>query len=164
MDKPKFNILDGLIIAVLVLVIAVGVFFVKGMGTQSAVLSGENTNAVFKIQLTKVEKSLADKYIAAKENGERVWIGVKERFEGEIMDVEVEPATLITTDKQQGKAILAQDPVSYDVTITVKSAAVETDGAISASGTAIRVGGETAIRGKGFAGYGFIIGLKTVSE
>lgn len=164
MDKPKFNILDGLIIVLLVLVLAVGVFLIKGMGQGDVGGVSTNTNAVFKIQLTKAEKVLADKFATAKENDEMVWIGTKERFEAKIRDVQIEPTKKITTDLRTGKAILAQDPTCYDVTITVEAAAVETDNAISASGTAIRVGEEAAIRGNGFAGYGFIIGLETVSE
>ena len=34
----------------------------------------------------------------------------------------------------------------------------------TASGTPIRVGEEVAVRGKGFAGYGFVIDLKTVTK
>ena len=111
-----------------------------------------------------MEKVLADKFVAAKDNGETVWIGTKERFEAVICDVQVESAAKMTTDLRTGKATLASDPTCYDVTITVKAAAVETDNAITASGTAIRVGAEAAIRGNGIAGYGFIIGLETISE
>ncbi len=164
MDKPKFNILDGLIIVALVLVVAVGVFFIKGMGDGNATGMSTNTNAVFEIQLTKAEKALADKFTAAMENDETVWIGVKERFEAKIQDVLVEPSAKMTTDLRSGKAVLAADPTCFDVTVTLKAAAVETDSAISASGTAIRVGEETAIRGNGMAGYGFVVGLEAVEE
>ncbi len=164
MDKPKFNILDGFIIIALVLVLAVGVFVIKGMGGGNAVGDSTNTNAVFKIQMTKAEKALADKFTAAMENDETVWIGVKERFEAKIQDVLVEPSAKMTTDLRTGKAMLAKDPTCFDVTVTVKAAAVETDSSISASGTAIRVGEEAAIRGNGMAGYGFVIGLETTEE
>ncbi|MBR5155828.1 MAG: DUF4330 family protein [Clostridia bacterium] len=163
MDKPKFNILDGLIILLLILVIAAGVFFLKGANS-GASGGAETKTAVFKIQLTKVEESLYDKFLAALENEETVWIGVKERFEGKIEEIEFGPAAKVSTDLYTGTAVLAEDPTSSDITITVRSEAVETKDAISASGTAIRVGEETAIRGKEVAGYGFIIDLKTVNE
>ncbi len=164
MDKPKFNVMDGLIIAVLVLVIAAGVFFIGRMGAGNTQNAGTNTNAVFKIQLTKAEKALADRFAVAMENDETVWIGLKERFEGKLLAVDTVPSQRITTDLHSGKAVLASDPTCYDVTITIKSQAVETDSAITAATTQIRVGEEAAIRGKDFAGYGFIIGLETVSE
>jgi hypothetical protein len=163
MDKPKFNFLDALILIVIILVIAAGLYFLKGADTAS-VGEAQTTTAEFKIQLTKADMSLYEKFAAAKESGESVWIGVKERFEGKVSDVVVEPAKKITTDTHLGKAVVGEDPSSYDITVTVKAAAVESSSAISASGTAIRVGEEHAIRGKGFAGYGFVIDLKTVAE
>ncbi len=164
MDKPKFNVVDGLIIVAIVLIAAVGVFLIKGMAGGSASGMSANTNAVFKIQLTKAESALADQFTAAMKNDETVWIGVKERFEGKIQNVEIAPSEKITTDLRTGKATLASDPTSFDVTVTVKSAAVETDSAITASGTPIRVGEEVAIRGKGIAGYGYVTGLETVKD
>ncbi len=165
MDKPKFNIMDGFITLLLVLIIAVGVFVLRGMWSgNTSGGGGTNTNAVFKIQITKAEKALADKFNQAYENGETVWIGVKERFEGKIQAVDIAPAAKMTTDLTRGQAYLAEDPTSFDVTVTVKAAAVETENAISASGTNIRVGDEALIRGKGIAGYGFIISLETANE
>lgn len=164
MDKPKFNLMDGLIILLIVMVAAVGVFLLRGMGSGegTAVVDVQSTTAEFKIQLTKVDKSLCDKFTAAMESGESVWIGEKERFEGKITVAEAAPATKITTNTHTGKTQLAQDPSLYDLNLTIQAAAVESSSSISASGTAIRVGTEAAIRGKGFAGYGFIIDLKTV--
>ncbi len=163
MDKPKFNILDGLIILLLVLVIAAGVFLLRGTGN-SAASTTEQKTVVFKLQVTRAEEVLYHKFVEAMENDEAVWIGVKERFEGKIENVEIAPASRISTDLYTGQAVLAQDPASYDITITVSVSAVETDDAILASGTAIRVGEETAIRCKEAAGYGFIIDLKTAKD
>ncbi len=164
MDKPKFNIMDGLIIVALVLVIAAGVFLIGRMGAGSASSSGTNTNAVFKIQLVQAEKALADKFTAAMENDETVWIGLKERFEGKLLAVEVEPSKKLTTDYNSGKAVYAGDPTCCDVTLTVKAAAVETEDAVTSGTTKLLVGEEAAIRGKDMAGFGFIIGLKTVND
>lgn len=163
MDKPKFNLIDGLIVLFVVLVAAAGIYLFGGnnsaVGTES-----QNTTAVFKIQLTKVDESLYNKFAAALETEENVWIGVKERFAGKIEELEFSPSAKITTNTQTGKAVLAEDPNLFDITIQVRASALETPSAISASGTEIRVGEETAIRGKGFAGYGFITDLKTIAE
>ncbi len=163
MDKPKFNIIDGLIILLLILVIAVAVFFLNGTG-DAGTNDVEAKSALFKIQITKADKSIYDKFVAAMDNEETVWIGVKERFEGKIENIEIAPASKVSTDLYTGKAVLSQDPASNDITITVRTTVVETDYAISASGTAIRVGEEAAIRSKSVAGYGFIIDLETVEN
>ena len=164
MDKPKFNVIDGLIIIAILLIAVVGVFLIRGMAGGSVSGTSTNTNAVFKIELAKAEPILADQFAAAMDSDETVWIGVKERFEGKIQNVEVKPSQKVTTDLRTGKAVLGSDPTCLDVTITVKAQAVETDSAITASGTAIRVGEEVAIRGKQMAGFGYVVELKTVND
>lgn len=164
MDKPKFNLLDGIIVLLIVAIAAAGVFLLAGRGDGNGTIDTQNTTAVFSVQFTKVDASVYDKFKAAMESGESVWIGIKEQFEGKIEIVECGPSTKLTTNLYSGKAYLAEDPTTYDVTVTVNAPAVETDSAILASGTAIRVGEETSVRGKGFAGFGFVTDLKTVSQ
>lgn len=163
MEKPKFNLLDGFIILAVVLVIAAAVY-ILGPKETSNNIEPQNTVGIFSIELTKAEKSLADKFIAATDTGESVWIGVKERFEAKLDTIEVSPAKKITTDLRSGKAVMGEDPTLYDIVVTVTADALDTETAVSFSGTEIRVGDETAVRGKGFAGYGFITNLKTVTE
>lgn len=163
MDKPKFNLLDGVIILVIALVVAVGVYFIKSMGNTGEVVV-QNTVAEFKVQFTKMDESVYKKFEAQMLDNESVWIGVKERFEGMLSNVEIAPAQKITTDTRNGKAVMGKDPSLYDITLTIRADAVETNSAVSASGTAIRVGEEVAVRGKGVAGFGFVVDLKTIAE
>lgn len=164
MDKPKFNLLDGIILLLIVAIAAAGIFLFAGGNGGDTVVGTQNTQAVFKIQLTRVDESLYEKFRSALDSGESVWVGIKERFEGKIEELEFGPSTRITTDMRSGKAKLSEDPTAFDLTVTINAAAVENDGSISASGTPIRVGEETSVRGKGFAGFGFVIDLKTVAD
>lgn len=164
MDKPKFNLLDGIIVLLIVAIAAAGVFLLTSRGNNGAAVDTQNIQAVFSVQFTKVDKSVCDKFKAAMENDESVWVGIKERFEGKLVSVECGPSTKLTTNLRNGKAYLAEDPTTYDVTVTINAPAVETDSAISASGMAIRVGEETSVRGKGFAGFGFVTGLETAAK
>ncbi len=163
MDKPKFNIIDGLIVLLVVVIIAAGIYLLGGRN-QTAATQTENTTAVFQLQLTKADESLYNKFLAAMDSDETVWIGVKERFPGKIDMLEKAPASRITTNAQVGTAVVAEDPNLFDITIHISTPAVDTPSGITASGTPIRVGEEVAVRGKGFAGYGFVIDLKTVTE
>ncbi len=163
MDKPKFNIIDGLIVLLVVAIIAAGIFLLGG-NKQTEGTAAENTTAIFQLQLTKVDESLYNKFLAAMEADEKVWIGVKERFPGKIDTLEKAPASRITTNTQNGTAVIAEDPSLFDLTIHISTPVLETASGITASGTPIRVGEEVAVRGKGFAGYGFVIDLKTVTE
>ena len=164
MDKPKFNLLDGIILLLVVLIAAAAIFLLSGNGNQGTAIDKQNTKAVFSVQFTKVDRSVYDKFKAAMDNDESVWVGIKERFEGKLEALECGPATKLTTDLYTGRAYLAEDPTTYDVTVTINASAVETNDSISASGTPIRVGEETSVRGKGFAGFGFITNLNTVSD
>ncbi len=163
MDKPKFNILDALIILMIVVVLVAGIYILKGPKTQSQT-EVQTTPIEFQIQLTNKDYSLYEKFLAAKEASESAWVGVKERFEAEIVDVAIEPAAKITTNFTNGTAHLAGSPISYDITITFRADANETNDKIFVSGTVIRTGIEEAIHGKGFAGYGYITGVKAVTE
>lgn len=163
MDKPKFNFLDGVIILFIVFIVTAGMYFIGGRDA-SEKTDIQNTVAEFQIELTKADERIFEKFNSKIADGESVWIGVKERFEGKVSKVEMVPSKKITNDIRNGKAVLAQDPNFNDVIVTVRADVVETKSEISASGTAIRVGDETAIRGKGVAGYGFIVGVKTIAE
>ena len=163
MDKPKFNFLDGVIALLVVAVVVAGVYFIKGRDTGS-MTPDKTAVAEIQIQLTEVDESIYEKFAEVADKNESVWIGIKERFEGKVSIVECGPARKMTKDMYTGKSVLAENPTTKDVTITVNADVVETDSAIVASGTEIRVGEETAIRGKGVAGFGFVVGIKTVSE
>ncbi|MBE7032308.1 MAG: DUF4330 domain-containing protein [Ruminococcaceae bacterium] len=163
MDKPKFNIIDGLIVLLVVAIIAAGIYLLSGNNTVDSPET-QNTTAVFQLQLTRADESLYNKFLAALDTQETVWIGVKERFPGKIEILEKSPSSRITTNTQTGKAVLAEDPNLFDLTIHISTPVLETPSGITASGTPIRVGEEVAVRGKGFAGYGFVIDLKTVTE
>ena len=164
MTKAKFNLIDALIVAAVILIALVAVWFFGGKSGAETTNETQNTTATFKIQLTKAEKSLYDKFLAGMENDESVWIGIKERFEGKLTGIELSPSTKIGTDLSSGKAVLLEDPILYDITLEVTADALETKSDISSSNTPIRVGEETAIRGKGFAGYGFVIELVTAMQ
>lgn len=163
MDKPKFNFLDGLIALLVVVVLVAGVYVLKGRDSGQAV-PDKNAVAEIQIQLTEVDESIYKKFAEVADKNESVWIGIKERFEGKVSMVECGPAKKMTKDLYSGKAVMAENPTQKDVTITVNADVVETDSAIVAGGTEIRVGEETAIRGKGVAGFGFVVGIKTVEE
>ena len=163
MDKPKFNFLDGVIILLVVVMVAAGVYFIKGRGAASTVTE-KNAVAEIQIQFTNVDESIYEKFAAVSDKDESVWVGIKERFEGKVSNAECGPAKKLSKDIYTGKAVMAENPTASDVTVTIKADVVETDSAIIASGTEIRVGEETAVRGKGVAGFGYITGIKIVSE
>ncbi len=161
MDKPKFNFIDGAILLILILVIAAGAFLLSSKNDVPS--TAPNLTAEYKIQFTKSEAYVADMFIkAAASNDKSVWVGEKERAKAEIVDVFVEPAHQLTAAPDKDFATWAEIPNLYDITVTLRSKASETDSQVKADNTPIRVGEEFVVRGKGFAGYGFLIDLELI--
>lgn len=160
MDKPKFNFIDAAIILVIILAVVAGAFLLSS-GSSTPTNQAE-LFAEYKIQFTKADLSLANKFTEASANGESVWVGQKERARADLVDVLVEPAREITVDSKKGVFRLSEIPEQYDITVTLRSRATETDSQICADNTPIRVGEEFAVRGKGIAGFGFLTDLNLV--
>ncbi len=160
MDKPKFNFIDAAIILVIILAVVAGVFLLSSNNYNST--NQTELFAEYKIQFTKADLSLANKFTEASANGEIVWVGEKERAHAELIDALVEPAREITVDSKKGVFKWSEIPEQYDITVTLRSRANETASQICAENTPIRVGEELVVRGKGIAGYGFVIDLKLV--
>ncbi len=161
-NKPRLNVMDALIILIIAAVIAAGVYFVAGMGGGTEVGEVADMTAEYKIQFVEREMAVAQQFVDAKESGETVWVGEKERAEAVIADVVVAPARKQTPNADDETVVLAEIPGLYDVTVTLQSKGAETDTEVIAGGRAMHVGEETVVRGKGFAGYGFVTDLKLV--
>ena len=159
MDKPKFNLLDGFLIVLILLIVLAGALIL--MRPQSTPADTTRTaTAEYSIEFAKYDKSVADAFVAAKEAGETVWVSEKERFPAAITDVSITPAKTVTVDERRNRAVLGEDPSCYDITITLESTVTETNDAITASGNRLMVGEKISARSKSAAGNGYIVSLK----
>jgi len=163
--KTKFNLMDCLIILVLVAVIAGGIYVLGNLKGGSLGEGSQTATVRYTIELAKEEEEILNRFIAAAENQDSCYVGEKERAEAFIKEVTYTPAKLQTTDKKTGEVFWADIPDKYCINVTLESEGTETDSSITAgSGTALKVGVETSVKGKGYAGYGFITGLEIVNE
>lgn len=158
-NKPKFNFIDGLIVLLVVLIAAGGVFYSVRRSKSSDSAVSEIT-VEYKMELLEREQPIVDQFLAAQDRHDTVWVGEKERAEAEIVSVEVKPARKLTVDEVNGTASWAENPELSDITVTLRSTGTESDTDIKAGNTAIHVGEETSVKGKGYAGYGFITDMK----
>ncbi len=156
MNKPKFNLMDGFIIIVLLVVIALGTLVISRMGNSSTTGEVQNSVAVYQVHLTKYDKAVADAFVTACENGEVASVSEKESFAGKIVDVEISPTTKPVVNETNKTIVVAEDPTSYDIFVTLESSVLETDSSITASGNRLAVGEKVTIRGKSAAGIGYI--------
>ncbi len=158
MDKPKFNLMDGFII-VLIILIAAAAFLLLG-SSDSTGNAPQTVTAQYTIELARYEKVVADAFSEAQSNGETIMVGEKERFAAKLIDVAVIPSKKLITNSNSGKVVLAEDPVYCDIILTLESQVTESDSAILAGNTPLRVGESEVVRGKKSAGFGYVTGLK----
>ncbi|MBO5955711.1 MAG: DUF4330 domain-containing protein [Clostridia bacterium] len=158
MDKPKFNIMDGFLIALIVLIIAAAAFILLSPKAGNS-NTAQNATAQYQIELAKYEKVVAEEFQKAVENGETLMVGEKERFQAKLINAEIYPSKRLVTDSTKGSAVIAEDPVYYDIILTLESQVTETEAQILAGSNPLRVGEATAVKGKKAAGFGYIISL-----
>lgn len=159
MDKPKFNLLDAIIILLVIVAVAAGVYWALRPTPEAPVQIVNTVKAEFKFELTKVEPAVADEFAALKEN-DLLQIGTKDRFSGIVKKVEIVPTAQYVMDVGTQELKKAEDPTTFDVVLTLESDVIETDSTITASGFNLRVGEQTSVKGVKAAGYGFITALE----
>jgi hypothetical protein len=158
MDKPKFNFMDAFIIVMILLVAAAGFLFLnKPDSTGNA---PQSVTAQYTVELTRCEKVVADAFAEALANSESVMVGEKERFAAQLVDVQVNPAKRLVTDSKTGTTVLAEDPMYFDILLTLESQVTESNSAIMAGNTPLKVGEDEVVRSKKSAGLGYITSLK----
>lgn len=163
--KTKFNLMDCLIILVVIAFIAGGVYILGNLKGSGASSGAQAATIRYTIELAKEDEQILNLFIAAAERGDSCYVGEKERAEAVIKEVTYTPAKLMTNNARTGETFWADIPDKYAINVTLESVGVETESSITAgSGAALKVGVETSVKGKGYAGYGFITSLETVNE
>ena len=153
--KAKFNVVDAVIILLILAVGAAGFLF---LGNRSQVVStGKNVKIFYDVEITEREEYMIDRFT----EGEKVSVGEKEKIPATIVKKEVRPAVKSSFDEMSGKFIETEVPGRYDIIVTLMSEGTDGVGAVSASGTAIRVGMPAVVKGRDCAGSGYITQMYT---
>lgn len=160
MNKEKtsfrFNAFDMIVIILILIVCVAAVSFLGGTNNQA--LADEHKTVYFTVEINDiVNEEYADKIeigAAVKESTKGYYLGVVEK-------VDVRPTRRTATDFEKGAYKRVDVPDTYSVYVTLKCNGTETDSDISAEGQSIKVGKEMAIKGKGFAGLGYVTELRT---
>ncbi len=159
--KPKFNLMDCLIIVVLIVVIAFGaVMFKKISGAEENTQVSGNGTVEFKIEINNKIES----YTKIAKVGDKITVGEKEKIPATVTDIEVKPYKRVAYDALNATASWQEVPERYTVIYTLETEGTDTYSAVTAGGVPIRVGEETALRGKGHAGSGYIVAVDMKQE
>lgn len=156
--KPKFNLMDLIIVLVVLAVIGAGGFMLsKNLPGQDA---GDTGSRKVKVEYQLEVTDKREAYTTLAKPGDSVTIGDKEKLPAVVKDVEVQPYSKVGFDGLNGGAAWNEVPDRYTVVYTLESDAVDSDKSVAVNGTAVRVGSATTIKGNGYAGYGYILTVK----
>ena len=153
--KAKFNLIDAVVILLIVAIGAAGYLFLSNRS--EAVSSDKKVKIFYEVTLTKKDEYMTTIF----EEGSKAFVGEKEKIPATVVGCEVTPAQDSSFDGESGKFINAEIPEKYDIVVKLMSEGTDNAGSVSVNGTAIRVGSQTSVKGREFAGYGYITRVYT---
>ena len=139
--KAKFTAIDAIIILVILAVIVVGAIKILPSFTNGS------------------EKEKVDFTVMVQNKDEDVTISLTEKDGGVVKNVESKPAVTMVYNSIDGTYSNEVIEGKYDVYVTIEADTDVSDLAIKAGGTAVKVGAEIPVRGKGYASTGYVIGI-----
>ena len=143
MAKKRFNFIDILIVAVVVLaIVAVCVMYNSKTSKKN---HGSSGDLVFSVEVTEVDSN----YMDSVSKGDRVIFGTSSSDEAEVIDFEFKPARKLEKKTVDGPFVLSEAENLCDAIITLKGKATRTDDDIKIGSTAIKTGDEFEGKAKG---------------
>ncbi len=146
--KAKFTVID--VIIILIVLAALAVCAVKIF---PSVGGSKKETTTFTVLIQGQDKDFADAVTV----GDNVTISLTEKDGGVVKDVRTEQAVTMAYNSIDGVYSNENVDGKYDVYITIEAQTEVSDLAIKAGGTAIKVGAQTPVRGKGYASNGYVI-------
>lgn len=160
MKKAKFNIIDFLIIAMVVLVIFAGVYI---LGNKSeTVVSSDKTKVLVTIEELSVDETTMNFYKDNVKKGDNVIIGIREKTTGVLEDIKIIPATDNYDNPVTGKKEVLEKAEGYNLTFTFETELSETETDFLIGTDKIKIGKELNFSAKGYSGYGNVVIIKKV--
>lgn len=147
--KVKFTVIDAVII--LAVIIAVGIGAVKIL--PKFLNNSKNETVEFTVLVQNKDSDFADAITI----GDSVTISLTEKDGGKVKEVKPEPAKTLAYNSIENTYSNEVIEGKTDVYITIEADTSVSDLAVKAGGTAIKVGTEIPVRGKGYASMGYVI-------
>ena len=151
MKAKKWTFIDTLIVLVVVIAAAVGIVMLK----PSLGAATENK----KVELTVLIQNKDIELAQAITPGAKATLSLTEKDGGIVKDVQYETAKQMTFNSIDGTYSNVEAEGKVDIYVTVEADCTISNKAIKTGGTAIKVGAEIPVRGKGFATSGFVIDI-----
>ena len=150
-QKPRFNIIDALVVLAIAAVVAAGAWFFSQAAYEA------NAYVYFTVEFRNQAEGFEDHI----EIGGEVRDSVRNYFLGHVARIEVLPAHILNFDSTNNVFVLETIPERTDIYLTVRGRGHESISEITVEGHRVTIGREMNIRGRGFVGRGFITELRT---
>ena len=154
--KPKFNIIDAVILVVAVLIIAVGCFVYFNMTKDDAVVNTDTTKILFIVEVKDLSEDAANSFKV----GDSVTLGETTSGTGVISNVEIVPFKKWVNNTEDGEVVISEVPGRYTANVTITSDVSKSNIAYTSGSEEIAVGSKMPFNAKGAASEnGYIVDL-----
>ncbi len=150
-----FNKISVVDLAIVLMIVVLGLVAWSYFGNTSTTTSNR-IPVQYVYETTDVPKSFTEQI----EIGGNVYNSNKNSYVGVVVDLDVQPYLMAVPDLSEGvfKNQLVKD--RYIVRITIQADSVQDNYHIWVNQENIKVGAMFPIKGKGFASYGYVVGIK----
>lgn len=153
----RFNLLDAVIILIVLIAGIVGYKFLN----KNEALDVNTQKVVYQVRTTESELEVYDK-IAVNSD---IYDSVKNYYIGKVINKERVSSTREVLDEKNEKYNVAEVNGKTDIILTIEANATTTDkDIIVGSGYTIKVGNSAYVKGKGYAGIGYIVSIERLGE
>ncbi len=156
----KVSIIDLLVILIFAMVLFVGLKLVFREETTVAVVAENQESIRYIIEIQKVRTPFEE----MPKPGMAVYNSSKNFYIGDVYEVDYETYQTLEENTTSGTIELVSQEGLLTVYITVEAIADVSDIGYTVGSQEIRIGTQVPVKGKGFASYGYIVGLETVEE
>ncbi len=152
----RINILDVIIILIVLIACIFGYMYVSK--SQNIITPVNTTKVIYQVRTNETLPKTFDMI----EEGTNIYDSLKNSCIGKVIKKEAVPSERFAYDLKTGKYIKTDLPMeeTLDMILTIEVDAVVTDQNISVGDYIIKVGQEAYVKGKGYAGVGYIVTIE----
>ncbi len=155
--KKKFNFLDIIIILVVLLIGCLGYYFLN----RNDVVTQDTQKVTYQVRTTESEPSVYDMI----EENTDIYDSVKNYYIGKIVKKESVPSTREVLNEETGMYAIADVHEKVDIILTIEADAVINGKDITVGGAyVLKVGNAAYVKGKGYAGVGYVVSIERVGD
>ena len=154
--KRKFNIIDALLILVILAAVAVCLLFLRSRGTIAS--SGAAEQMSYTVEIKEAPRGMID-CVETAGVGSKVYRSTDSTYLGTLTAFRYEPTERVEYSPALGKYVQYADEEYFSLYLDITGDGAETASDISVSGNPAKVGQEIFVKGKGYAGRSFVVGV-----